>query len=169
MSKRPTNASIATIAALALPLVATFLLASGLFGSGSDNNGWVRSLPGAAILSVPAIAVLWLLYRRLGQVQASSPSLGRVVSFSITFAGMFWLFAVAVGLYAAPYSQALAFLLASLLVFLEAFLCLFIGGWVQWLTLRPNSSFKPNPPRHTPNPDSPSLSSPSDMTRGGSA
>ena len=41
--------------------------------------------------------------------------------------------------------------------------------WVAWLRLGPNSSFKPNPPRHSIASDPSALISTSDTTRGGSA
>ncbi len=140
---RTSHALIATLGAVVPPLVAAVLFASGLFGSDPADNAWTHSIPGLAVLATPATIVLWFLYRRLGQVQASGLSLGRVASFAITFAGLPCLLLAVVGLYSAPYTQAPVVLLALVPAFIAIWLCLFFGGWLQWRMLRPNSAFKP--------------------------
>lgn len=140
---RRRHALIATFGATAPPFAAAVLFASGLFGSDPDDNSWTHAVPGLIVLAIPATCLLWLLYRRLGQVQASSPELGRVASFATTFAGLPWLLLVAASLYNAPYTQAPLVLFVLPPLFLAIWLCLFFGGWLQWRMLRPNSAFKP--------------------------
>ena len=137
------HALIATFGATAPPFVAAVVLGSGLFGSDPNDNAWTHSVPGLIALAIPATCLLWLLYRRLGQVQIASPELGRVASFATTFAGLPWLLLVAAGLYSAPYTQIPLVLLVLLPLFVVIWLCLFFGGWLQWRMLRPNSAFKP--------------------------
>ena len=148
MNKQPTFALRATVAALLPPAIAVGLIAGGVFGYGDpEADGWIRALPGVAVLTVPAVVILWLLYRRLGQIQLTGASLGRAISFSTTLAVPPALTILIVGFYMAPYRELPTVLLSAAQILLATWSCLFLGAWLQWRKLRPNNSFKPKPLR----------------------
>lgn len=159
-------ATLAMPACLALWFLATY---NGLNPYGTPDNALPRALPGLLIFGVTCLLLGSVYFLILGVLQrrrhVPSISLALLASavISLPLPALVYFIAVAVP-DPMPDGWRVVFGLFGF-----SFVSVGIGACVQYAKLRPNRSFKPNPPRHAIASDGSTLISPSDTTRGGSA